>query len=52
MKKQKCQSIKISIEDSQDDNYGEGLQISNLLFVVGVKRGEYKVAQSNTYGTN
>jgi hypothetical protein len=52
MKTQKCQSIKISIEDSQDDNYGEGLQISNLLFVIGAKKGEYKTPQSNNYGTN
>lgn len=52
MKIQKCQSLKIQIEDSQDSNFGEGLQISNLLFVVGAKRGEYKPSQSRIYGTN
>lgn len=51
-KKQKCQSIKISIEDIQDSNYGEGVELSNLLVVVGAKRGEFKVDQSRTYGTS
>ena len=52
MKKQKCQSIKIVIEDNQSSDYGEGLQLSNLLFIVGAKRGEFKLPQTNTYGTN
>lgn len=52
MEKQKCQSVKVVIEDSQDSDFGEGLQISNLLFVVGVKRGEFKVTQARTYGTD
>jgi hypothetical protein len=52
MKTQKCESIKISIEDSQSSSFGEGLQLSNLLFVVGAKRGDFKVSQSTTYGTN
>jgi len=51
MKKQKCQSIKITIEDSESSQNGESLEISNLLFVVGVKRGEFKMSKSNTYGT-
>lgn len=51
-KTQKCQSIKIRIEDSQDTNYGEGLSLSNILMVVGSKGTEYKPAQSRIYGTN
>jgi len=50
-KKQKCESIKISIEDSQSSDYSEGLQISNLLFIVGAKRNDYKVSQSQSFGT-
>lgn len=52
MKTQKCQSIKVIIEDAQDQDYAEGLQLSNILFVVGTKRGEFKVSQARTYGTN
>ena len=51
MKTQKCESIKVIIEDSQSSEYSEGLQLSNILFVVGSKRGEYKLPTSNTYGT-
>lgn len=49
--KQKCQSLKISIEDSQSSSYGEGLQLSNILFIVGAKKGEYKPTQSRIFTT-
>lgn len=52
MKKQKCESLKVMIEDSQSENFGETFELSNILFVVGAKRGEFKLPQSNTYGTN
>lgn len=52
MKKQKCQSIKISIEDTQDSQYNEGLQLSNILFIVGSKNTEFKPGQSRIYGTD
>jgi len=51
-KTQKCQSIKIRIEDSQESSFGEGLSLSNMLMVVGVKGTEYKPTQARTYGTN
>ena len=47
---QKCQSIKLSFEDLQE-NAGEGLSISSLLLVVGVKGSEYKINQDKVYGT-
>lgn len=50
-KTQKCQSIKVKIEDSQSTNYGEGFELSNILFVVGAKRGEFKTDQARIYGT-
>lgn len=46
---QKCQSIKISIEDAQDE-VGEGLSLSSLLFKVGMKGTEGKFGDSNKFG--
>jgi hypothetical protein len=46
---QKCQSIKISIEDDQDV-VGEGLSISALLFKVGMKGTEGKIGVTNKFG--
>lgn len=43
---QKCESLKISIEDMTEGD-GESLSLSNLLFVVGVKNSEVK--RSSTY---
>lgn len=51
-KTQKCQSIKIRIEESQDSEYGEGLELSNILFVVGAKFSEFKPSQARIYGTS
>ena len=48
--RQKCQSIKVSIEDIQADS-GEALQLSNALFVVGTKSPDAKIDKSNGYGT-
>ena len=48
--RQKCQSIKITIEDIQA-SHGEGLELSNALFVVGVKASEGKINEANGYGT-
>lgn len=52
LKTQKCQSIKIRIEEIQDQEIGEGLSISNMLFEVGVKGQRLAVDRSNTYGTS
>lgn len=49
--RQKCQSIKISIEDIQD-NHGEALELSNALFVVGVKGTENKLNKASSFGSS
>lgn len=48
-KKQKCETIKVRIEDILDTP-GLSMDISNLLFVVGAKVGEFKTDQSKAYG--
>lgn len=49
---QKCESIKIRITESQDSNYGEGLELSNIALVVGSKGTEFKPEQSRIYGNS
>ena len=53
LKRQKCQSIKIRIEEIQTDapNYGEGLSLSNVMFEVGQKVGTNKLDAARRYGT-
>ena len=53
LKKQKCESFKIRIENLQKtEQTGEGLVLSNLAFVVGVKGTEYKIKSSRVFGTS
>lgn len=52
LKQQKCESIKFRIEEIQDEELGEGLSLSNILFEVGIKRGPQKIAESRKYGTS
>ena len=47
---QKCQSIKICIEDLQDE-VGEGLSLSGITFQVGVKQGTNKLPAANKFTT-
>lgn len=51
LSRQKCQSIKISIEDIQS-SHGEALELSNVLFVVGVKGTENKPNKSSSFGSS
>jgi len=52
LKKQKCESIKVSIETIQDTGEtDEGATISNLSFLVGVKGGDFRIKQSRVKGT-
>lgn len=47
----KCQSIKIQITESQPaGQFGEGLSISNLAFIVGTKQGLNKVTAAQSFG--
>jgi len=53
LKKQKCESFKIRIENLQNtDQIGEGLILSNLAFVIGIKAAEYKIKTSRVFGTS
>lgn len=51
LKKQKCQSIKIRIEEIQHTTPGEGLTLSNVAFEVGAKKGMFKPDKERKYGT-
>lgn len=54
LKRQKCQSIRIQIEEIQNDeqNFGEGLRLSNIMFEVGEKRGVNKIDTAQKFGTS
>lgn len=52
--KQKCQSFQIQVEESYDSSFdtpaGQGLNLSGLLLVVGVKRGYRTQSAAKSYG--
>jgi hypothetical protein len=48
-KQQKCQSIKLEIEDVQE-TAGEGFSLSQITFEVGGKNGLFKLAKSKKFG--
>ncbi len=50
LKTQKCESVKILIEDIQD-TVGEAMSISALTFEVGGKQGPYKINANQKYGS-
>jgi hypothetical protein len=50
LRQQKCQSIKISIEDVQAE-VGEGLSLSGITAMVGAKEGTAKVGVSRRFGS-
>jgi hypothetical protein len=43
---QKCQAIQLTIQDSQSAPYGEGLSLSGITVIAGVKQGLNKVGPS------
>jgi hypothetical protein len=49
MEKQKCQAIQFEIEEVQTPTYGEGLSISAINFLFGVKSGTFKVNPSRSF---
>lgn len=49
---QKCQSIKIRLEDIQTTELGEGLDLSNISFRVGGKQGLNKPNFGNKFGSS
>ena len=51
-KKQKCEAMKIKIETIQSAGQrGEGVSLSQLLFVAGAKGTDWKIKQSRTFKT-
>jgi hypothetical protein len=50
VKKQKCEAIKITVEDIQSDSFNEGFDISNIALEIGVKDGAFKLPAKNTFG--
>lgn len=49
LNQQKCESVRITISDSPQAPFGEGLNLSNLALEVGIKKGPYKMPASATY---
>lgn len=50
-KRQKCQSFKFRILDTQDGAIlGESMQLSNFALEIGIKRGYNKLSSSNVFG--
>lgn len=49
--RQKCTSMKLLIEDAQDE-VGEGLSLSGITLRVGAKEGTNKLAANRKFGTN
>lgn len=48
--RQKCQSIQITIEDSQSYDSGEGFEVSGLAFEVGLERGGFRIDSGRKFG--
>jgi len=46
LERQKCQAIKVSLEDVQSTDIGEGFNISNICIRAGVKQGTNKLGSS------
>jgi hypothetical protein len=44
--RQKCEAIKLAIQDNQSASFGEGLDLSGISFEVGIKGGVYGIGQS------
>ena len=51
-KRQKCAAIRLSFEDVQTSDFGEGYSISNLTLEIGSKQGLFKSPDSNSFGTS
>jgi len=50
LSQQRCTAIRITIEDVQTDNFGEGFDISSLTFEVGVNPGGFRLPTNQTFG--
>lgn len=50
LSKQKCTSLRVSLEDNQSSAYNEGLSLSSLGLQVGVKQGGNKLSTNRRFG--
>ena len=50
LSRQKCESIRFSLEDSELSPLGEGFYLSAIAFEVGIKKGLNKMAAAVSYG--
>jgi hypothetical protein len=51
LQQQKCQSIKVKIEEFQDQA-GAGMELSAMTFQIGIKQGTNKLPEANKVGTS
>lgn len=47
---QKCEAVQITITEQQTGTFGQGLSLSGLNFIVGKKKGHYKMPAAASYG--
>lgn len=50
VKKQKCQAIRITVEDLQSAQFNQGFDISAITLEIGIKEGGYKLPAKNSFG--
>ena len=50
--RQKCQAFRVSIEDSQSSNFGEGFSLSTMTAEIGVKATVNKVDSESSFGVS
>jgi hypothetical protein len=50
LEQQKCESIQITIEESQSSDFGQGFALSNIGLEFGIKQGLNKLASGKSYG--
>jgi len=52
LKQQKCTAIRVKIEDTQNEPYNEGFNISGLTLQVGIKPSGYKLPANKSLGSD
>lgn len=50
LNRQKCQTVQLTLSESQSSPFGEGLSLSAFSMIVGAKRGLDKKGQAKNYG--
>lgn len=49
-KRQKCEAMQVTLQETQNSNFGQGLNISGLALEVGMKSGLNKLPAAKSYG--